>query len=354
LALEAQVASGPAVRAPRLFDAPMVGRDRDLDLAHSHLRRTADGRGGALIVTGAAGMGKSRFADALLEQAERSGFHTLRGGAHAEEGKSPYAPFAEAVDPLLRDRPDLTSTLTPGALSALALLVPSASRSDAGEAHPVDRHRILSAVGQLLERVARERPMLIVLDDLHAADEATLGLVHYLARSARRTRLMLVLGAREEGMSGAPARLRTSLIEQHAGVEVVLEPLDRDAVRAVVQRVAGRPLPQAAVRAIEQASAGNPFFVEELATGVDAEGQVTVPRRLHHVLEGRMEQLEAVAGDLTAPLAVLEDGFRADELARLARRDEPEVVRVLDAACEAGALDRSLDRGCTELGRRKW
>jgi len=343
LALEGQVAGGPAVRVPRFFDAPMAGRERELDFARAYLRSAADGRGGTLLVTGAAGMGKSRFAEALLEEGERAGFHTLRGGAHAEEGRSPYAPFVEAIDPLVRDRPDLTAGLTPGALSALALIAPSASRAEPPASHPMDRHRILSAAGRLMERAAAERPVLLVLDDLHAADEATLELVHYLARAARRARLVLVGGAREEAIGGPLARLRASLIEQRAGAEVVLDRLDRDAVRAVAERVAGRPLPEATVRAIERSSAGNAFFAEELAAGVDAEGQVTVPRRLHHVLEGRLEQLAAVAGHLMGPLAVLEDGFRAGELARPAGRDEAAVARELEAACRAGVLDRAGD-----------
>src|SRR4051794_40070031 len=222
LALEAQLTTGAPVRAPLLFDAPIAGRDRELDLARSHLRQAADGHGGALLVTGAAGMGKSRFVDALLEEGEQSGFHTLRGGAHAEEGKSPYAPFVEAIDPLVEERPDLAASLSPGALSALGLLVPAAPLGDPDEGEAVDRHRIFSAAGQLLAAASRDRPVLLVLDDLHAADDATLGLVHYLARTARRAPLMLVVGAREEAIGEPLALLRVSLIEQRTGVEVVL------------------------------------------------------------------------------------------------------------------------------------
>jgi DNA-binding SARP family transcriptional activator/tetratricopeptide (TPR) repeat protein len=341
LALEAQLASGPAVRAPLLFYAPIVGRDRELDFGRSGLRQAAGGQGGALFVTGAAGMGKSRFIDALVEDGERSGFHTLRGGAHAEEGTSPYAPFVEAIDPLVEERPDLTAGLSAGALSALALIVPSAARGAAEEGAAVDRHRILSAVGQLLVAAARDRPVLLVLDDLHAADDATLGLVHYLARTARRASLMLILGAREEAIGAPLARVRSSLIEQHAGVEVALGRLDRTAVRAIAERVAGRPLPEATVRALDRSSAGNPFFVEELAAGVDAVGEVTVPRRLHQVLEARLERLSDATGDLMAPLAVIEDGFNAGEVAALARRDEDEVAAALESARATGVLDRA-------------
>ena len=340
LALEAEVASGPPVHAPRLSAMPMVGRDRELERARSRLREAAAGRGGALLVTGAAGIGKSRFLDALLEDAERQGFHTLRGGAHEEEGRTPYAPLVEAIEPLLEERPDVAASLTPGALAALALLTPAAPRGAAGEGPRTDRHRLLSAVGQLLSRAARERPVVLALDDMHAADDATVGLAHYLSRSARRTALLLVVASREEGLAGPPARLRASLVEQHAGVEVTLDRLDRAAVRALAERVAGRPLPEPTVRAIERSSAGNALFVEELAAGVDAEGEVTVPRRLHQVLEARLERLAPLAGDVLPPLAVLEDGFRPAELAATAGRDEEEVAYALEAARWAGVLER--------------
>src|SRR4051794_14298638 len=208
LAFEAQLASGPAVGASLLFDAPMVGRERELDFACSRLRKAAERNGGALLVTGAAGMGKSRFIDALMEYGERNGFHTLRGSARAEEGASPYAPFVEAVEPLVEERPDLPAGMSAGALSALALLVPSAAHGHGGATQAADRHLILSAAGQLIARAAHERPVLLVLDGLHAADDATVALVRYLARTARRACVALVVGARDEPIREPLARLR--------------------------------------------------------------------------------------------------------------------------------------------------
>jgi DNA-binding SARP family transcriptional activator/tetratricopeptide (TPR) repeat protein len=342
LELERCMARGPAVMAPRLFYTPLAGRERELASAAMVLRHASEERGGALLVSGGAGMGKSRMVEALLEQAEALGFHTLRGGAHEEEGRAPYAPVVEAVDPLVRERPDLASSLSVSARRALSLVLPSAPPSDVhGGWTGVERHRMFSAAGQLLTSAAAERPVALALDDLHAADEATVGVVHYLARIARGVPLLVIVAFRDERPPDRVARLRSSLIEQRAAVELRLGPLDRTAVAAVAERVAGRPLAERSVRAIERTAAGNPFFVEELAAGVDAAGEITFPDRLNQVLDARLGRLEPLAGGLRAPLAVLEDGFTTTELAGISGRDEEEVAHALESACWAGVLEEA-------------
>ena len=186
LALQLELTRGPAVRAARLLQAPVEGRERELASALGALQRATAGKGGALLVTGSLGMGKTRLVEAVLAEAEELGFHTLRGAAHEEEGRAPYAPLVEALDPLAARRPELASALTDSAQAALARLLPSMRRPEGELEEAVDRHRVFSAVGQLLAQAAAERGVVLVIDDLHAADEATVALVHYLARGAAR------------------------------------------------------------------------------------------------------------------------------------------------------------------------
>ena len=88
--------------------APVEGRERELASASAALRRAAAGEGGTLLVTGALGIGKTRLIEATLAEAEELGFHTLRGAAR-EEGRTPYAPLVEALDPLAGRRPELAA-----------------------------------------------------------------------------------------------------------------------------------------------------------------------------------------------------------------------------------------------------
>jgi DNA-binding SARP family transcriptional activator len=335
LALAREVARGPVVRAARLLHTPLEGREGERASGSAALRRAAAGDGGALLVRGAMGSGKTRLLEALLAEAEELGFHTLRGAAHEEEGRTPYAPLMEALDPLAGRRPELAAALTDSAQAALARLLPSMPGEAATE-DAVDRHRLFSAIARLLAQAAAERGVVLAIDDLHAADEATAALLHHLTRSAAGERLLVVATLREEQLPRAVALVRSSLLERGA-VEVTLGPLSRAALDAVAQRAAGRPLALAALDAIERSAAGNPFFAEELAASVDAAGEVTVPPRLREITARQLERLEPLGERLRAALAVIDDGFTAAELRALAE-GEP-VDRALAAAEAAGVLE---------------
>jgi DNA-binding SARP family transcriptional activator len=337
LALQRELTRGPAVRAARLLHAPVEGRESELASASAALRRAAAAHGGALLVTGSLGIGKTRIVEAVLAEAEELGFHTLRGAGHEEEGRTPYAPLVEALDPLAARRPELAGALTDNAQAALSRLLPSVRRPAGVAEEAVDRHRVFSAVAQLLSQAAAERGVVLVIDDLHAADEATAALVHHLARSASGERLLVVAGMRDEPLPNAAARVRSSLVERGAAVELALGPLDRAALAAVAQRSAARQLPPTALGAIERSAAGNPFFAEELAASVDASGEVTVSPRLREVVARRLEGLEPLGERLLAALAVIDDAFTGTELAALAGTEH--VDDALREAETAGVLE---------------
>src|SRR4051812_33201188 len=161
LALQHELTRGPAVRAVRLLHAPVEGRERELALALGALQRAAAGDGGALLVTGSLGIGKTHLAEAVLAEAEELGFHTLRGAAHEDEGRAPYAPLMEALDPLAARRPELADALTDSAQAALSRLLPSVRGPEGGAEETVERHRVFSAVAQLLVQAAAERGVVL-------------------------------------------------------------------------------------------------------------------------------------------------------------------------------------------------
>ena len=338
LALQRELMRGPALRAARLLHGRVEGRDRELASASAALKRTAAGHGGAVLITGALGIGKTRVVEAVLAEAEELDFHTLRGAAHEEEGRTPYAPLVEALEPLVARRPELTGALAEIAQAALARLLPPVPRPAGTVAEePVDRHRVFSAVAQLLAQAAAERGVVLVIDDLHAADEATAALVHHLARTAAGERLLVVAAMRDEPLPKAAALVRSSLVERGAAVELVLGPLDRVALAAVAQRAAPGPLPPRALAAIERSAAGNPLFAEELAASVDASGEVEVSPRLREVVARRLARLEPLGERLLAALAVIDDGFTRAELAALAEAER--VDKGLGEAEAAGVLE---------------
>lgn len=341
LALRQALARGPAVHAPRFLDTPVEGRERELDTALAAVRRAADGDGGALLIRGAFGFGKTRILEAVLAEAERSGFHTLRGAAHEEEGRPPYAPAVDALDPLVAGRPELAAALADDSRAVLARLLPSAGPSAVPEV-PAERHRVFFALSQLVAGAAAERGAVLAVDDLHAADEATTAFVHHLARGAAGTRLLVVAAIHDEPLEAHTARMRSALLGHGSATEIVLTPLDAPAVAAVAARAAGRPLLAPALREVQRCAAGNPLFAAELGASLDASGALSVPPRLQAVVGRRLDQLPSLDEALVAALAVADDGFTAAELAALA--GGPEVEAALEAAVAVGVLDRTGDR----------
>ena len=342
LALERELMRGPTIHAPRLLPGPLEGRDRELASAMGALQRAAIGDGGALLVSGPVGIGKTRMIEAVLAEAERLGFHTLRGAGHEAEGRTPYAPLVEALDPLAGRRPELIGALADSAQVALSRLLPSVRRPDGLVDESVDRRLVFLAVAGFLAQAAAESGVVLAIDDLGSADEATVALVHHLARSAAGERLLVVGGICDEPLREAAALVRSSLIGRGGTVELALGPLDAGALAAVAERAAGRPLPPRTLDAIGRSSAGNPFFTEQLAASVDATGEVTVSARLREVVAQRLGVLEPFGEQLLAALVVIEDGFTPAALTALAGPEQVEPA--LAEAEAAGVLESARGR----------
>ncbi|MGN6870601.1 MAG: ATP-binding protein [Solirubrobacteraceae bacterium] len=342
LALQRELTRGPAVHAIRLLHAPVEGRERELTSALGALERAAVMDGGAVLITGPVGIGKTRLLEALLDAAERIGFHTLRGAGQEAEGRTPYAPLTEALDPLAARRPELVGALSDRARVALSRLLPSVRRPEGAAEEAVDRRLVFRAVAELLGQAATERGVVLAIDDLDHADEATAALVHHLARSCAGERMLVIAAMCDEPLPRAAALVRSRLLGRGAAVALGLGPLDRSAIAAVAQRTSARPLRSSALDAVARSAAGNPFFAEELAASIDASGEVAVSARLREVVGQRLERLERFDVPLLAALAVIDDGFTEAALLALAGADR--VREVLTEAQSTGVLETARGR----------
>ncbi len=340
LALREEIARGPAAVAPLPERPPLVGRDSELATARAAWREASEGRGGVLMVSGEPGVGKTRLCEALLAEASSSGWATMRGAAREEEGPLPYAPIAEALDRLLAARPDFALSLTSAAQAELAR-VTAASPARPKDPEPrADRQRIFSSVAQVFARAAGERGAVILLDDLHATDEATLQLVHYLARTARYQPFLIVMSFRDRPRIAALDRTRSGLFEQRlVASEIALAPLDREGSRRIAEQVSDRPLADETTEAIFGLARGNPFFTEELAATVDSKGAVEVPGRVYEILDSRLARLEPTLMGVLARIAIAGSETTVDELSSLVGLEEHDAFAALDSALSAGVLE---------------
>jgi predicted ATPase len=259
-----------------LARSPLVGRRAEMDRLAAELSRAARGQGCALFLVGEAGIGKMRLAREALVLAREQGFLVLEGSSYALEGRLAYAPILSAFGSFLRrldsprqarlvsGLPDLGRLFTDLRLPALSPLGDPA----------LEKTRLFEAIARLLERLARESPVLLFLDDLHWADPASLELLHYLARGIA-DQPVLVLGTyRAEEIDSARGlhQLLTSLRRAGLASEEALARLEPEAVAEMAAGLLESPAPGELLALLGARAGGIPLFVEALIrTLVDAD-----------------------------------------------------------------------------------
>ncbi|MDF2744658.1 MAG: serine/threonine protein kinase, partial [Actinomycetia bacterium] len=319
-------AGGSSVAAATVEQGrPFVGRVQELRELRAALEEAATRRGCLLLVTGEPGIGKSRLMEELARQLAKQSWRVLVGRCWEHGGAPAYWPWMQVV----RAAGSELEACFPG--------TPPAADPEAA------RFLLFDAVGRFLRAVAGSRPVLVVLDDLHAADEPSLLLLRFLGQTVTDERLVIVGAYRDaEPRVHELAELFGDLVR--VGRRLPLRGLSRAEVGGYMLRVAGRPPPEAVVARVHDVTAGNPLFVGEvvraLVAGGDlgtAEGQVTDPMmRLPEELRGLIRRrLAGLSTEAVSNLKVASVIGREFELSVLQRISRLGVGRLTDALAEA-------------------
>ncbi|MEV6699775.1 AAA family ATPase [Streptomyces sp. NPDC051453] len=261
--------SAPTLPAPLRAPAAAPLRGRDELLA----RLLQAGGPPVTLLTGEAGVGKTRLAGETARRAASAGAAVLWGGGHDAEGHTPYGAFAEALDGWLADRDAGERARVGAEYPELAAFLPSLGRVRDGDRRSPEeeRDRLFRAASGVLGELAANRPVLVVLDDLHAADEGSYQLLSHLARRAagRGTALRFLVTYREEEVPEGDARrlALAQLNRQRLVTHEELGRLDREACLAVVRDAAPRAGSDDRLDRVWERSLGNPLFALELARG---------------------------------------------------------------------------------------
>ena len=215
-ALRRELGVAPAGRAVQLRDRllaehgaapapipPMIGRETELAIAEKSLLGTAFGRSRVLIITGPAGVGKSSMVAAIAARAVESGFGVGHGTSAAVEGAWPYAPVVEALADLCRRRPGLLDGLRAEHRAEIDRALAGFEVSWSGAS---SHQRLFVAATELVRLAADSTGVLLTVDDVHEADDASLRLLHYIARCTRDQRVCLVLTHRPAPRAGTLSR----------------------------------------------------------------------------------------------------------------------------------------------------
>ena len=341
--------AGPVMAGPlQAAAARMVGRGVELGELRERLAELrATGTGGLVLISGEAGVGKSRLVREFAAGAERAGMSVLIGRA-VPDGE-PYRPLVEALGGALRERglPD-DETLQPY-LPVLAAVLPDAAEPG-GRADRRGGAALGEAVLRLLAALAHRSAgagTLLVLEDLHWVDPDTLTVLTYLAHAAESSPVMLVVTSRTEL---APPQSLLDLVVATGSGELPLERLDDDDVRELIEVcLTGRP-PEAVVAFVRDNADGLPLLIEELLTGLRSVGALdpagrlvgpltpAVPRTFAATVRHRVEDLDPAARSVLQAAAVLGRRFDWRLLPEVTGLAEAEVLAALRAGVRSGLI----------------
>lgn len=329
----------------RLFHRLLVGRDQERDRLGQALQDVSVGTPRLVVVAGEAGIGKTSLVERFAADAAESGDLVMSGPcvAFGSEGL-PLAPIVAALRGLVREiGAEAVMSLLPDP-SGLALLVPELGRADGStprEAAESSQPHLLSLVVALLERLTTDRTVVLVIEDLHWADQSTVKLLDVLARTVRNARLLTVVTYRSDGIPrGHPLRSFLAELERVRGVRrIELGPLSRSQMSELVSARTGTTPSATVLDRIFDRSGGNPFFVEEL---VDA-GETRLGQTLRNLLLARLHALPRSAQALVSAAAI--GGRRVPHrlLAVVAKLPDGVLLEQLEQAVDSHVLVPEAD-----------
>jgi ATP/maltotriose-dependent transcriptional regulator MalT len=319
---------------------PLVGRAAELDALERVLDELDRGPPGAIELVGELGIGKTRLLSELATRAELRGHLVLSGSASELERELPFSVYVHALDEYVESLgPNLLSTLDDDVQAELAHVLPSLFALAAGRAVALqhERYRSHRAVRALLERLAQTRPLVLVLDDFHWADPASVELLGALLRRPPAAAVLMAVALRPRH---TPERLAAALERAHRAAALIrleLGALTPDEARELL----GGRVDPAGAAVLYQESGGNPFYLEQLARSPErAGGAASAPETS---LTG-LGVPPAVAASLSEELALLSEGGRLVLEGAAVAGDpfEPELAAAAAATSEAVAM-RAVD-----------
>jgi DNA-binding SARP family transcriptional activator len=322
-------------------DTPLIGRDGEVLRLRELLGDLRGGRGTVVAIEGEAGIGKSRLLAELIGDAAREGARVLLGRSHESEQILPFGPWVDAFRSggMIRDDATL-ARLDPAGRAELARLFPELARP--GLPGPSDDvRRLFESLSRLLEAAAATTPVVVLLEDVHWADEMSLRLLAFVGRRVASRPVLVGVTARQEELADAPAlrRILVELDDAQRLTRLPLGPLPRADTLALMHALLGpgrRGADASELGAhVWALSEGNPFVVREVvgALGARATGGPwprAVPDRVRAVIARRLEALDARSREVAAVAAVIGRAFTFTLLRRAAGVGEAEAAEAVE------------------------
>ncbi len=350
------------VAYPAALGPPLVDRSKEMQRLRWAVEELKAGRGGCLMLVGEAGIGKSRLALEVSALASQGGIPFLMGQATEYGGTSSLAPWTEALRALVHATPpSLLRDLIGPYASVLSRILPDlparlglAPLGPAAAAE-LERFQLFEAVTQFLVNASRARPLVLFLDDLQWADEATIQLLAYMNRNAASERILFLGSYRSEEVTrDGPLEGALQEIQRRRRLEQIR--LDRlgpeDIRRLMVAILETERVDAKLTSAVVDRAGGNPLFTEELALTLREEGHIIVrggeatwsggaaqlPSTMQRLIRRRLARLSHPCQELLLRASVMGQRMRPEALATMSGLQWERLLDLVDEALASGFL----------------
>ncbi len=331
-----------------LFCPTSIGREAQLCALLERLDGAESGAGAVVLLGGDAGVGKSRLMRDLKREAMARRFRTIEGRCSSTESAVPYAPLMDALRfRISKGEGEAVAEMLGPLRAILTPVFPQleGKSSDTEPAGDRDKEKPFELIFSVLSRLAYDEPMLLVLEDVHWADQTSLELVHHLAHRVISLKMLVVATFRSDELhSSHPLRrLLGALARDRVGAEIRLDPLSRDQTTEMLRCILGVEPDMDLTASIWKRSEGNPFFVEELISvlsengGFDTNAQAAavldrtpLPRTVSEAVLARVSALGTKALEVVSTAAVIGRVVEFEDLRAVLGMSELELLEILE------------------------